>query len=92
METQTASAAHRLARLLIEIALAQAEVQDIEFSRTAKAVSGLADCRNTHLPGTDKMASRVQRREASFSGEEANDEDEESDKTRADKQESRECS
>ena len=92
METQTTSAAHRLARLLIEIALAHVEAEALEVSRRTKAVSELADCRNTHLPGADNTARRVQRREASFSGEEASDKDEESDNTGGDKRESHECS
>ncbi len=77
--------------LLIEIALAHVEADGHEASRTAKPISGLADCRNTHFLGADKIASRVQKREVSFSGEEASDEDEESDNTGGEKRESHEC-
>ena len=92
METQTARAAHRLARMLIEIALAQVKAEVLEVSRRMKAVSGLTDCRNTHLPGADNIASRVQKQAVSCALEEANDEDEEADKAGSDKRESYECS
>ena len=83
MEPQNARAAHRLARMLIEIAVA--EVESLDVSRKAKAVSGLADCQNSQLTGKDNKASRVQKLEASFSGEESNDEDEKVDKIGSDK-------